>query len=190
MWWWKVFVICQPLQSRECILDTGTKIHLGSFEGESHFVSSTCLCHHHFDQNLIYIHQKKVSSRIAFIAVPHSSFYVSGGGTAVCLILSRQDCHTQISSQTKFPPISPQISSISSKFMKISPAHGNTLFRKAFNSWCFSRDGEILRRGVYTRMLWAFQNLMGHQIKLYKLPQPYFLFPSKNNNLSPIYKYQ
>ena len=51
---------------------------------------------------------KKVSSRIAFIAVPHSSFYVSGGGTAVCLILSRQDCHTQISSQTKFPPISPQ----------------------------------------------------------------------------------
>ena len=188
--WRKVFVICQPLQSRECILDTGTKIHLGSFEGESHFVSSTCLCHHHFDQNLIYIHQKKVSSRIAFIAVPHSSFYVSGGGTAVCLILSWQDCHTQISSQTKFPPISPQISSISSKFMKISPAHGNTLLRKAFNSWCFSRDGEILRRGVYTRMLWAFQNLMGHQIKLYKLPQPYFLFPSKNNNLSPIHKYQ
>ena len=72
--------------------------------------------------------------------------------------------------------------------VKISPAHGNTLLRKAFNSWCFSQAGEILRRGVYTRMLWAFQNLMGHQIKLYKLPQPYFLFPSKNNNLSPIYE--
>ena len=151
-------------------------------------VSSTCLCRHHFDQNLI--SQKKVSSRIAFI--PHSTFYVSGGGTAVCLILSWQDCHTQISSQTKFPPNSTSKSSISSKFMsvKISPAHGNTLLQKAFNSWCFSRDGEILRRGVYTRMLWAFQNLMGHQIKLYKLPQPYFLFPSKNNNISPIYRYQ
>ena len=34
----KFFVICQPLQSCECILDTSTKIHLsGSFEGESHF---------------------------------------------------------------------------------------------------------------------------------------------------------
>ena len=37
--WRKVFVICQPLQSCECIQDTGTKIHLGSFEGESHFVN-------------------------------------------------------------------------------------------------------------------------------------------------------
>ena len=128
--------------------------------------------------------KKTVSSRIAFI--PHSTFYVSGGGTAVCLILSWQDCHTQISSQTKFPPNFPSKSSISSKFMsvKISPAHGNTLLRKAFNSWCFSQAGEILRRGVYTRMLWAFQNLMGHQIKLYNLPpQPYFPFSSKKSTI-------
>ena len=38
--WSKVFVICQPLQSCECIPDKSTKIHLGSFEGESHFGSS------------------------------------------------------------------------------------------------------------------------------------------------------
>ena len=72
---------------------------------------------------------------------PHFSFCVSGVGTAVCLILSWQDCHTQISSQTKFPPISPdqnhQFPENSWMWKCVPPAHGNTLW-KAFNSWCFS----------------------------------------------------
>ena len=88
----------------------------------------------------IWYQPRKISQKIPFFVFsPHFSFYVSGGGAAVCLILSWQDCHTQISSQTKFPPISPPKSSISWKFMKakISPVHGNTLW-KAFNSWCFS----------------------------------------------------